>query len=167
MGCDIHLAVELWRNGRWTNTPRPDTLEMPFEDLLDPEDWWWVRSYCLFGVLAGVRSQHVTPIAEPRGFPADADPVSVDEDKWNVRAHPQYGEYHPNVASGDHTPSWLLLSEVYAYPHWGEEAGYGDGSTVRECCSSFMEHMQRLAAWAKQEHGCDLTQVRLVFNFDN
>lgn len=62
MGCDIHGYIEY----------------QPYSHK--PETWYLFahpflrRDYALFSLLAGVRnSQEVKPIAEPRGFPENAD----------------------------------------------------------------------------------------------
>lgn len=61
-------------------------------------DWYHNRNYRLFTILAGVRSYEKFPvIAPPRGEPADISPDTKAVSWW------------------DHTPSWLLLSEVLAY----------------------------------------------------
>lgn len=57
MGCDIHVHVEVKRNGQWLhyNAPHVD------------------RNYDLFARLAGVRryDDSIEPISEPRGLPGD------------------------------------------------------------------------------------------------
>jgi len=92
MGCDIHMAVEVKRGGKWT-----------FADV----PVYGNRNYDLFGMLANVHNGHgfagvVTGegwpvISEPRGFPADADPETLEH------------------ANGDHSASWLLAAEVLDY----------------------------------------------------
>lgn len=92
MGCDIHMAVEVKRYGRWV-----------FADIPVYDD----RCYDVFAMLADVRNGHGfagiktgngwEPIAAPRGFPPDASIEAL------------------TTANGDHTPTWLLASEVFAY----------------------------------------------------
>lgn len=62
--------------------------------------WWYRnRNYSLFAILAGMRNEYqATPIAEPRGLPINASRTVTDHHSW------------------DHSASWLLLSEVLAYP---------------------------------------------------
>lgn len=93
MGCDIHLRVEQ-RSADGTWSPVPD----PFD----------TRNYRLFSALAGVRNGYgfagidtgdpITPIAEPRGLPADVSaPVKADSDEWDIDGH---------------THSWLTVGEL-------------------------------------------------------
>ena len=58
MGADIHIFIERKDsdNNYWYG----------FGDNIHAE-----RSYSMFGAIAGVRSDEVTPISEPRGFPPD------------------------------------------------------------------------------------------------
>jgi hypothetical protein len=57
------------------------------------------RNYVVFAVLAGVRNrQNIKPISEPRGLPDDLSE-----------------EARRSAERGDHSHSWLLLSEVRAY----------------------------------------------------
>lgn len=90
MGCDIHAYVEKRVGDHW------EALEFEiFEDG---------RSYSIFGFLAGVRNYSaVTPIAEPRGLPADvSDTVRASFEQWG----------------GDgHTSSWLTLEELLAFDY--------------------------------------------------
>ena len=136
MGCDIHMVVEVNRNGVWerAGVKRGDTLPPRACSWCDglghfegrPSDKCYSckgtkvergsysdRNYTVFSVLADVRNDgNVTPIAKPRGLPSDA----TGSGDW---------EY------GDHSRSWLLLSEVLAYD-WNqvlEDEGYVDEAT--------------------------------------
>ncbi len=111
MGCDIHIQIERRVNGKWERVPWRDTYRFagaPFWEsgqLLMPEGFDG-RNYNLFGVLADVRNgtwgEPVTPISQPRGFPADmVDPLPEDgDDAYRL---------------GDHSYSWLSLAEIDAY----------------------------------------------------
>lgn len=67
--------------------------------------WYRNRNYRVFDVLANVRRDCAfVPVALPRGEPLDASTIVKD--------------HH----DGEHTPTWLLLSEVLAYP-WGDRVG--------------------------------------------
>lgn len=89
------------------------------------------RHYQLFAVLAGVRNGYgfagiltgepVTPIAEPRGLPAD---FAVIEDAHPVASlsimTPWQQQYHTpddelSVWMGDHSYSWLTSTEMLAW----------------------------------------------------
>lgn len=125
MGCDIHVLLQTgfgegWETREWL----PDLIED--------------RSYATFGVLAGVRDTFVRPIAAPRGLPADLEGVERDS----------YGSvYVADKWLGDHSHSWLLVSEIAlaelpeytTIPHW----------------------LPRLLALG------DPLRVRIVFGFDN
>lgn len=83
MGCDIQAHVEIkLEDGRWIHWNHPT---IP-------------RSYAFFGLLAGVRSDELEPIAQPRGFPEDAtETTRLDYEHWQV---------------DHHTPSWLTAVEL-------------------------------------------------------
>lgn len=60
--------------------------------------WYRNRNYWVFAVLADVRNREgLKPIANPRGCPDDASLAVRHGNSW------------------DHTPSWLLVSELLAY----------------------------------------------------
>lgn len=102
MGCDIHPYAEVRRNGKWERA-----------DVEVPSD----RNYWTFSILAGVRNGHgfagvytgepVRPIAQPRGLPIDCTYSSPDSDVGYGEA----GYYW----LGDHSWSWVTLSELLAY----------------------------------------------------
>lgn len=115
MGCDIHEYVEVRdANGKWRCLSRfepcsddPEARRM--EEFGAPISI--SRHYRLFAILAGVRNGRgfagcdtgdaVTPIAEPRGLPADCDPnVRRQSDAWDVDGH---------------SHSWLSLAEILAF----------------------------------------------------
>ncbi len=122
MGCDIHMTIERRVNGSWERVdelpPRACTwcdgsgryqdgrqcygckgsghCTAPYDD----------RDYTVFSVLANVRNDgNVKPIAEPRGLPDDMVPEREcdDEEEGSPDDH------------GDHSFSWLGLSELLAY----------------------------------------------------
>lgn len=126
MGCDIHMMAQRREARRWVTAECPRDMADPyvteevggccdadgFWSALLPHAWWEGRNYILFSVLAGVRNGYgfagvkttnpLTPIAEPRGLPAD---VTVDE----------CGETPDKLWLGDHSHSWLTLREIVAY----------------------------------------------------
>lgn len=99
MGCDIHPYAEVRKNGKWERSP----IKVPSD-----------RNYWTFSVLAGVRNgcgfagsytgEPVTPIAEPRGLPSDTT-IADNSLEYEDPNH---------VWLGDHSHSWLLLSELLA-----------------------------------------------------
>lgn len=72
MGCDIHLHTEIKLNGEWYGYGAPNIL----------------RSYKLFGKMAGVRSDEVEPISMPKGLPDDCSKVvKFASDKMGIDGH--------------------------------------------------------------------------------
>lgn len=101
MGTDIHPYAEVRRNGKW----EPANIKVPRG-----------RNYWAFSILAGVRNgrgfagsytgEPVTPIAEPRGLPDD---TSIHDTNGDIELDdPRF------VWLGDHSHSWVLLSELLA-----------------------------------------------------
>jgi hypothetical protein len=99
MGCDIHPYVEVRKHGKWQRAP-----------IKVPND----RDYFAFGKLANVRNglgfagidmgDPVRPIAEPRGLPLD---TTIRDSESSVEyEQPGY------CWLGDHSHSWVLLSEL-------------------------------------------------------
>lgn len=119
MGTDIHMNFE-----RLVGTPPADRMAAVVREVFSipsgTAGWervdcevWEDRSYVTFAVLANVRNGYgfagckthtpVEPIAMPRGVPRDVG-------SW----------YDEDACGFDHTPTWLLLSEVLAYD-WSRE----------------------------------------------
>ena len=104
MGCDVHLFAERLNPETrvWEYLPAPDDprpYREKWEDCLGLLEWFEDRNYRLFGMLAGVRCQDYDPVAQPRGIPGDVSPEI--QAQW--------------IEFGEHTPSWLVLSELLAY----------------------------------------------------
>jgi len=115
MGCDIHSRVRVLRDGQWEFIdahifPEDDVLEVPvlaetdvvrkvlqrfgIKGTAEPFNW---RSYGMFGFLADVRNYSKIPtISEQRGLPEDLEASNE--------------EYF-----GDHSYSWLWLSELVSF----------------------------------------------------
>jgi len=165
MGCDIHLHAERREGDKWVGVELP--RKPMWEGASYTEAPLHSRSYGTFAFLAGVRNySEVTPIAEPRGFPADASPeVKADHETWDLDAH---------------TASWLSLEELQAYDYDQKmedrrytqqtgpnsfnggatcEPGEGKKMTVREfLCKGFFDDLETI-----KRAGAD----RIVFWFDN
>lgn len=106
MGTDIHGVFQAFDNGQWRDV----------ESNYDQD-----RHYQLFAVLAGVRNGYgsagvptgepVTPIAQPRGLPAD---FAMHGD-----SHPIAELAHMDPSRrkwmGDHSHSWLTGEEMLAW----------------------------------------------------
>lgn len=152
MGCDIHMYGEAKNaDGSYRRVEVGDALGD--------------RTYGRFGFLAGVRNYSgVTPIAEPRGVPADVSPEVGEE-----------------LGYGDlHSVSWLTLAELRAFNYQAMtedrrytkqtgpnsydggatcEPGQGESMTYREFLGEqFFAELARIEA-----AGVD----RIVFGFDS
>lgn len=115
MGADIHDFCEVNGNGSWEKVG--DEFENPYYRPEDPLDDWnrprtnhpyGMRNYSLFGFLAGVRSDEVPALAQPRGVPEDAS-----------------GEYKAEVkrwGCDGHSHSYFTLQELLDYPYYDESA---------------------------------------------
>lgn len=78
MGCDIHLYVEVNKNGFWLSA--------------DSDDYFYHdRNYTLFSILADVRNSRnpeLKSISEPRGIPSDCSPeVKSIIKRWDCDGH--------------------------------------------------------------------------------
>jgi hypothetical protein len=120
MGTDIHGVWQKRAGKEWQDIP----------SMYEQE-----RHYSLFAVLAGVRNGYgfagirtgepVTPIAEPRGIPADfacvddEHPVASFDVIDDSRREEQERDKDLNVWLGDHSHSWLTGAEILA---WAETA---------------------------------------------
>jgi len=146
MGCDIHLHIEVMVNGKWEHYAAPSI------------DRW----YRLFGLMAGVRDHDETPIAQPKGFPADASIVKklLRED---------YG-------GNGHTNSWLDHDEIMQLEdklkEWEKEdkvkwPGYDLEASILHAYlggNGFTSHWRYDDVPYLPE---GITDVRFVFWFDN
>lgn len=186
--------MECFINGKWTNTPRDTPVRNYSKD--GTKDWYHSRNYEVFSCLAVVRSRGRDQyIAQPRDFPDDVDPVTIAP--YNDGCRPQEDESeddyearldvwqksnpwaNDNKADGDHSNSWLLLSEILDWPVWKKPvddieriitalSAHAEYSpTIHENCEDFLEVMYELEAWALKKHGLQPHEVRLVFNFDS
>lgn len=116
MGTDIHFYVERREGNKWVscdtweadkwhdNEDGPAPMTVPYG-----KHFYDDRSYDTFAILADVRNgagfagvdtgDGFVPIAAPRGLPDDLSPELKAETERYL----------------DHTPSWLLVSEIMAY----------------------------------------------------
>lgn len=111
VGCDIHPVVEVRRGEKW-EAVKPVPLYHDWTDDPDSQHVWeFNRNYDAFAVMANVRNGYgfggcdtgdeLVPISPPRGLPHDR--AIQDEEVY-----------------GDHSYSWLLLSEILSYD-WGKK----------------------------------------------
>lgn len=93
MGCDIHSVVQIFKDGQW------QTVEhRPGKDQ---------RDYDTFAVYANVRNGYgFAGVVTGNGWPIISEPRGLPPDFhiWN--------EQHHGTWMGDHSHSWLLLSEI-------------------------------------------------------
>lgn len=138
MGADIHGVLQSrYKRGDGT-----------WSDWWTEEEIYDSRHYLMFAYLANVRNYGgVRPIAEPRGLPEDFKVEDVDYDNGD---HNLFGR---KVWMGDHSPSWLLLSEI-------RDHEYLEGD--REYLSAFLKWVDYAASkCGGYENG------RIVFGFDS
>jgi hypothetical protein len=134
MGTDIHIAIEKLDNDGWHWTAIASNCNRNYDLFAILAD---VRNGTGFaGVVTG---KGFVPISEPRGFPLDMDPQSLGprwkdmpggDTEWYEVYNPQTKQYEDaapfdwesykdrwlyRVASGDHSETWLLASEIFNY----------------------------------------------------
>lgn len=94
MGCDIHTIAQVFRKGEWSTVA---------DNIADEG-----RDYHSYAVLANVRNDGGwQAIAEPRGIPEDLKSVGTDTDVYTILLPHALDRW-----LGDHSHSWLLLSEM-------------------------------------------------------
>ena len=152
MGCDIHCYAERRSGKKWQKV-KCDALGN--------------RSYGTFGFLADVRNySDIPPIAERRGFPADASSgVRGSYEGWGGDAH---------------SPSWLTLDELSSFDY---DQPVEDRRVTRQLGPNFFSggctaepgggHMTTFRAFLGEWFFKDLQKLRdagadrIVFWFDN
>jgi len=160
MGCDIHVYVEVKINDKWKHV---DSLihdkynegVSDLEYLSSPhqvrEHLFENRNYTLFGLLAGVRDNSLSPIAPPRGIPDDTS--DTIRETWEL--------------DGDHTPHYYTLVElesvkVNKLPKYSRtNLGYFFYKNSKE--PSPLMKLQRI----RDKYKVNSEQVRIVFWFDS
>ena len=110
MGCDIHSVAQVRKNNNWTTV----AAEIAGDN----------RNYNTFACLANVRNGYgfagsdtgdgFIPIAQPRGLPRDFTIEREYHPLPNGVEHP-YDADERSLWMGDHSHSWLLLSELEEY----------------------------------------------------
>lgn len=147
MGCDVHIAIEVRREGRWRTWGGPliprfkgDPAYALGDEGDRPSDEKWVdelleaRVYTVFA-LFGVRTERYTPHPQFgwRGFPPDMDP----------RSH--------SYVSHEHSETWVTLRELLSI----------DWAKVKYS-EKFVAGLQRLRGLSEFPE-----DVRLVLDFDS
>lgn len=119
MGCDIHLFVEVKKEGEW-------------ECISD--DWYDGRSYSLFGILADVRNySKFPPISKPRGLPED----------FSLKS------YREHYGWDGHSDSYYSLKELLDFNWDRQVYDYRDipkETTYRKAVGNFVEKLHCLEA---------------------
>ena len=88
MGCDMHAHIEIRYNGKWEHYAMPHIK----------------RRYELFGIMAGVRRDDITPIVQPKGVPHNMSTVT----------RLCYEHMGPDA----HTASWFTEEEIDLLKGW-------------------------------------------------
>lgn len=147
MGCDIHISIQrqnadgAWVEIPWQETPW-DENKPTLPDIAVAPKGFGNRNYDLFAILADVRNGYGfagcltcepwPPIAQPRGLPEgfSEDAVLPNPDM----RHYASSEHEPRWL-GDHSHSWLLLSELDAFA-WdltcSRQYGYVEAAVYEE-----------------------------------
>ena len=136
MGCDIHMVVEVRKDGKWQKQVDPfatcpdcngkKTITYAQDGKTEPCYWckgvgkqsrYGSRNYNVFSVLGNVRNGsgefEIPFIGDERGLPADAscapctESCTYDEDSGDCLAK------HDDL--GEHSLSWVSLAELLAY----------------------------------------------------
>ena len=176
MGCDIHIYVEVKKNGKWEHFKENHFEASDFdksyykkEKVSQPFDW---RHYAMFGVLAGVRNRDVVPIKEKRGLPEDiSEDVKISRESYGEEGHSTSYltarelyefDYNKNPFSGL-TKRKVLLEKVAKETTFLEENKIEDYEyyDLIHPESMFFTHINELCQLG------DLDDVRVVFWFDN
>ena len=125
MGTDIHLSWQIRKNGKWEVVER--VLDSYGNNCLR------FRNYDNFALLAGVRQGYgdiQVPIVPLRGFPSDMAGIEEEVTGMSEEAivllyegyiYGKFGEYtkeRPDAWLGDHSFTWMSLSDMSNYPHW-------------------------------------------------
>jgi len=112
MGCDIHLYVEVYKDGNWISADEWEEVKWnghKFMDIPYGKAYYDDRNYNLFAILADVRNGYgfagvktgfgFKPIDDPRGLPFDVSEILAKEGD-NV-------DYHSH--------SWFTVQELMDY----------------------------------------------------
>lgn len=156
MGCDIHLYVEVKKNGKWKSADEWKKDEDGYVSTVDPI--YRGRNYDLFAVLANVRNGYgfagrptgegFNPISHPKGTPKDVS----DEVRSKIE----------DMDSDGHSHSWLTVKELLDFDWAQKTMAYGSSDTYAAHCGKFFtESIPKLQSLGDPE------DVRIVFFFDN
>ena len=152
MGCDIHSHAEKRDGDRWVS------LDVEaFDD----------RDYGFFGWLAGVRNYSgLPPIAEDRGFPADASGNTAKSyDYWGIDAHSASWASVAELSGVDYeqTIEDRRTTKQLGPNFWTGGATCEPGEGKKETLREFLGPHYFAALKRLQDAGAE----RVVFWFDN
>lgn len=153
MGCDIHLYVEVKKNGKWECAQAVREIEDGLFDV-PSADRYHNRDYLLFGLLAGVRDTTLQSFV-PKGFPEDASlEIQKIYDRWEGDAH---------------TPSWLTLEELQRI-RWDAPIPkkFIPGEKQQRFLERFQEFYWKVVSGLRSyDYRAKPDELRIVFWFDN
>lgn len=155
MGCDIHLFVEVRKNGKWAMAKNA-----PSGPVDEWDAYYSGRDYVLFGKLAGVRRQGIEGFSEPKGTPPDVSKeVQIAIDQWGVDGHSHNYFTLEELMTAGYGENWLQKIMAGGFTHaWEDQEGYRDQFTV--------ETLPKLSEFLS-EPGILPSDIRIVFFFDN
>lgn len=173
MGTDIHAYVEIQQpDGTWKYLDEavfPNPYYRP-DETNDPFGWntektnqpFRSRNYDLFGVLAGVRTEH-PQIVEERGLPDDMSPglapLRVDMGSLNEEDQERASQW-PWL--GDHTYTWLTVRELLEFD-WDSNAQHA-GYLTFPAWKKFVIDEKRLGegpqSWCRDVYGQHLKKIK-------
>lgn len=171
MGCDIHMYVEYrQRMAEHHGSEKWYT----WGDRFNPG-----RNYLLFGALAGVRDDTITPIAADRGIPEDAswgvdyaNKIYIrqnddDTDGVDLATAQQWAAHGSRITEQDGKPAWVTNPDWHSHSWCTADELSQVLEVVRQHYPNDLEveYVALIAAMRALEHnGCE---VRCVFWFDN
>ena len=174
MGCDIHMVVQVRRDGAWetVKVPNLDYKEgslNSWEQVAESFRGYSDRNYNVFAMLADVQNGHgfagcdtgdgFTPIAEPRGFPEDFELSYIDEE-GNESDRRRAPEYHQGVWMGEHSYTWVTLAELknYSWDKTTKLRGWVNGNQLKAMRE---EGLSQPKEWCGDVFGARVQKVSL------
>lgn len=160
MGCDIHSVAQIRKIGHWETI----AVEISGDN----------RNYDTFGMLADVRNgfgfagcdtgDAYEPIAEPRGLPSE---FIVDDDYNHLLDFEFFSEFDEKRSSpftriwmGDHSHSWLLLSEMKNYVKKNEHRKRNKRGYVTEATYlAFRDKGFKFVEWSNGVYGDNIISM--------
>lgn len=167
MGCDMHVKVDIYQNGKWTHLEKGD------EKYYNPFPY---RNYSIFGFLGNVRNLDGTPsIAERRGLTPDRE-AEIQAARDQIDKAIEEGDVYwgrPDLPYDwiseyqYHSVSWVRLSELleYDYSQTFINTSSNKEITVKDYFGNGL--METLKDTLSHYPGVSPQHIRLFFYFDN